>query len=161
MLPNAGQIDGVFVPALNTAMVLYQIIYDTGLLTKRLGNTLEADGDGQNYRGRCLIQITGRANYIACGEALGLDPIEQPELLEKSQHACMSAAWFWATKGLSRRWSVRQDHPAHPWWPEWRGLLEGAVHPIAQSVDVKVDTVKRCEVSLIILGLMAGSAWAT
>ena len=38
MLPNAGQIDGVFVPALNTAMVLYQIIYDTGLLTKRLGN---------------------------------------------------------------------------------------------------------------------------
>ena len=75
--------------------------YDTGSLAKRLGNTPEADGDGQKYCGRGLIQITGRSNYMACGEGLGLDLIKQPELLEKPQHACMSAAWFWATKGLS------------------------------------------------------------
>ena len=75
--------------------------YDTGSLAKRLGNTPEADGDGQKYRGRGLIQITGRANYKACGEALGLDLINQPELLEKPQHACMSAAWFWASRGLN------------------------------------------------------------
>ncbi|UXL40081.1 glycoside hydrolase family 19 protein [Pseudomonas fragi] len=75
--------------------------YDTGSLAKRLGNTPEADGDGQRYRGRGLIQITGRSNYIACGEALDLDLVKQPELLEAPQHACMSAAWFWATKGLN------------------------------------------------------------
>ena len=75
--------------------------YDTGTLAKRLGNTPEADGDGQKYRGRGLIQITGRANYMMCGEALALDLINQPELLEKPQHACMSAAWFWASRGLN------------------------------------------------------------
>ncbi|MFK7608851.1 MULTISPECIES: glycoside hydrolase family 19 protein [unclassified Pseudomonas] len=75
--------------------------YDTGSLAKRLGNTPEADGDGQKYRGRGLIQITGRANYMMCGEALALDLINQPELLEKPQHACMSAAWFWASRGLN------------------------------------------------------------
>lgn len=77
--------------------------YDTGSLAARLGNTPEADGDGQKYRGRGLIQITGRRNYLACSQALFGDDrlLLQPQLLEQPQWACESAAWFWQSNGLN------------------------------------------------------------
>lgn len=75
--------------------------YDTGKLATRLGNTPEADGDGQRYRGRGLIQITGRNNYQRCGEGLKLDLINHPEWLEQPEYACLSAAWFWCSNGLN------------------------------------------------------------
>ncbi|MDT9642569.1 glycoside hydrolase family 19 protein [Pseudomonas protegens] len=77
--------------------------YDTGTLAKRLGNTPEADGDGQKYRGRGLIQVTGRANYEACSEALFSDArlLNTPELLESPVYAALSAGWFWQRAGLN------------------------------------------------------------
>lgn len=68
----------------------------------RMGNGDEAGGDGWRYRGRGLIQVTGRDNYAACGTALGLDLIAQPELLEQPSPAARSAAWFWHSNGLNR-----------------------------------------------------------
>jgi putative chitinase len=77
--------------------------YDTGTLAERLGNTPEADGDGQKYRGRGLIQITGHDNYLACSKALFGDNrlLSTPELLEQAEWACKSAAWFWNSKNLN------------------------------------------------------------
>ncbi|MCP6698286.1 glycoside hydrolase family 19 protein [Pseudomonas donghuensis] len=81
----------------------YLAKYDTGRLAQRLGNTPEVDGDGQKYRGRGLIQVTGRANYQACSEALFGDSrlLNTPELLEQPVYAAMSAGWYWQRAGLN------------------------------------------------------------
>lgn len=67
----------------------------------RMGNGQETSGDGWRYRGRGLIQLTGRVNYHAAAQALGLPLLENPELLEQPEHAAQSAAWWWATHGLN------------------------------------------------------------
>lgn len=67
----------------------------------RMGNGPEASGDGYRYRGRGLIQITGRDNYRLCGQALGLPLLDRPELLEQPEYAALSAAWYWWDRGLN------------------------------------------------------------
>lgn len=70
----------------------------------RLGNGDEASAEGWKYKGRGLIQITGKNNYRACSEALFADPeflLEQPESLEQPDPASRSAGWFWLANGLN------------------------------------------------------------
>jgi putative chitinase len=65
----------------------------------RMGNT--EDGDGAKYIGRGLIQLTGKDNYKAVTEALGIDLVANPQLLEEPRYAALSAGWFWNKKGLN------------------------------------------------------------
>lgn len=64
-----------------------------------LGNT--QPGDGFKYRGRGLIQITGRANYQACSDHLATDFISNPDWLAQPEYAVRSAMWFWQSHGLN------------------------------------------------------------
>jgi predicted chitinase/heme/copper-type cytochrome/quinol oxidase subunit 4 len=57
-----------------------------------LGNT--QPGDGKKYKGRGVIQVTGRANSELCLKFLKL-PAGQPELLAELSNAFRSAGWFW------------------------------------------------------------------
>ena len=61
-----------------------------------LGNT--EPGDGHRFKGRGPIQLTGRANYKACGDYLGLDLISKPTLASSLQYAFRVAGWFWTVK---------------------------------------------------------------
>lgn len=58
-----------------------------------LGNT--QPGDGPKFKGRGLLQITGRDNYAKCGADLGLPLLDHPDLLELPQHAARSSGWYW------------------------------------------------------------------
>jgi putative chitinase len=64
-----------------------------------LGNT--QPGDGVRYKGRGLIQITGRDNYIKLMLALGIDCVADPTVVETPVNACRSAAWFWQSHNLN------------------------------------------------------------
>lgn len=76
-------------------------------LASRLGNT--EPGDGRRFKGRGLIQVTGRKNYSLLAAALGLDCVEHPELLEEIENACRSAGWFWTQgAGLNLSSSAKQ-----------------------------------------------------
>ena len=66
---------------------------------KDLGNTQQ--GDGVKFKGRGLIQITGRFNYTQLSKDLGEDFIKNPELLSTSKYAVQSACWFWNYKKLN------------------------------------------------------------
>lgn len=73
------------------------LIYGGDWGYENLGN--KNPGDGWRYRGRGLPQITGLANYRACGAALTLDLVAQPELLEIDLNAARAGTWFYTSRG--------------------------------------------------------------
>lgn len=67
----------------------------------RMGNGAYESGDGWRYHGRGPLQITGAGNYRACGAALGLALIEQPQMLLEPGPGARAAGWFWHSHGCN------------------------------------------------------------
>lgn len=131
IMPHAGARVGQFIGPLNEAMQAYDIFtpmrqaaflaqiahescelryteeiasgaaYDTGPKAVRLGNTPEEDGDGEMYKGRGLIQLTGLTNYKLASDDLGYDFVFDPDALHRPEWAALSAAWFWHKNHLN------------------------------------------------------------
>jgi len=75
----------------------------------RLGNGDSASGDGWQFRGRGLLQITGRGNYRSTGLGIGLPLETEPERLETPDVAALAAAQFWQSRGLNELADDRND----------------------------------------------------
>lgn len=96
------------------AMFLAQLLHESGSLRyveeiasgedyegrKDLGNIYK--GDGIKFKGRGLIQLTGRENYSNFQKWSGVKVVDNPELLELPENAVLSAIWFWERNGLSQ-----------------------------------------------------------
>lgn len=95
------------------AAFIAQVAHESGefLYVKELASGREYEGrhdlgnvhpgDGARFKGRGLIQITGRFMYAQVAKALRIDCLNHPELLEQPANACRSAAWFWNLRHLS------------------------------------------------------------
>jgi len=65
-----------------------------------LGNT--QPGDGKRFKGRGLMQLTGRANYADFSKAMNRDFIAQPQLVGEIPFAIWVAGWYWDTRNLNQ-----------------------------------------------------------
>ena len=68
----------------------------------RMGNGDEASAEGFAYRGRGILQLTGKDNYFWFGASLDLTPQQASEYLETFEGAAQSACWFWETNKLNK-----------------------------------------------------------
>jgi len=67
----------------------------------RMGNGDEASGDGWKYRGRGLIQLTGKNNYVAYSMACDNEALQKPDIVAEPKYAAESAGWFWSVNRLN------------------------------------------------------------
>jgi len=67
----------------------------------RMGNGPEDSGDGWRYRGRGILQVTGRAAYRDVGDLLGVDLEAEPDLLATPRYAALAAGWYWQARGIN------------------------------------------------------------
>ena len=74
----------------------------------RMGNGPEESGDGYRYRGRGLIQVTGKQNYTWFAASLSITPEEAAEYMQTFEGAAQSACWFWESNNLNQ-WADKGD----------------------------------------------------
>lgn len=68
----------------------------------RMGNDSSASHDGSRFKGRGLIQLTGKSNYASFGHE------NDPEFLETPEGAVLSAIWFWSRNKLNLLNDIKQ-----------------------------------------------------
>ncbi len=114
-------------------------------LAQRLGNT--EPGDGERYKGRGPIQLTGRGNYRRYGAMLGLDLESQPELVAEPDTGFLVAGLFWKEAGCNEL-ADRMTGPG-----DALELFSQITRRINGGLNGLDDRVKRWEYAKRILGV--------
>jgi putative chitinase len=110
----------------------------------RNGNGGVETGDGWTYRGRGLIQITGRGNYRRAAAGTGLPCEAQPDIVAEHAGATLTGAWYWFANGLNTH--------ADGW------NLEAVTRGINPEMVGHADRVERCNRALDALLSMPATA---
>lgn len=90
-----------------------------------LGNVYP--GDGVKFKGHGPMQVTGRANHKACGDALGIDLQANPTLITTPEYGTASACWFWNSRNLSPLADVG-------WFKTITRIINGGYNGLAERV---------------------------
>ena len=72
------------------------------IYSNRNGNGSAESGDGWKFRGRGMIQLSGRDNYLGYSVHSGLHALDNPDLLLSIEGAAESAAWFWLVRTINK-----------------------------------------------------------
>jgi putative chitinase len=94
--------------------------------SNRLGNGPPATGDGFTFRGRGLIQLTGRDNYAARAKETGLPLVERPELVSDPKTSVQIACLYWTSRNINK--AADADNVT-----EVRRLVNGGAHGLEDA----------------------------
>ena len=96
VFPSRFKTLGQAVPYLRNPTKLANLVY-----AGRNGNGDEASGEGSKFVGRGFLQLTGRDNYTAAADDIGIDYAGSPDLVEQPAHAALTSAWFFSKNGCN------------------------------------------------------------
>lgn len=102
---------------------------------KILGNT--EVGDGERYKGRGFIQLTGRDNYKRAGAALNLPLEAKPELAARPDVAAVVAVWYWKNRVSNRVKNFNNTKQ-----------VTRAINPAAKGLQSRKDQFKAFQVAM-------------
>ena len=71
------------------------------IYASRMGNGDTASGDGYKFRGRGVVQLTGRDNYTAFGKSVGMTPEQVIDYVQTKKGALESACWYWSSRKIN------------------------------------------------------------
>ena len=71
------------------------------IYASRMGNGDTASGDGYRFRGRGVVQLTGRDNYTAFGKTVARTPEQVIDYVQTKNGALESACWYWASRKIN------------------------------------------------------------